>query len=285
MFLNSIFNWANFLSFLIGLGAGLVIFSLLYLLVVLLTLKDKKYIVSTKVNDVTDEEIKEIIKNSQIAFKDKNLKGEDSAIAYCTTLSKDLVVHIASRFFPESKHPVFELSIDELIMLCNYISSRVDEILGRRGLRIIKKIKISTIVGLSDVKKTIDENPIVKTTKKYKIYETLSAAKKVVNIVNPVWWARKLITDSILKVITNKLCVVILGIVGEETYKIYSKSVFNQDVTIDSGVSQLVDEIDNDIISSLEDEEKEEYTKKINEQKNDSKPSKGIFGLFKRNGV
>ncbi|UKI49212.1 MAG: hypothetical protein L6U99_10725 [Clostridium sp.] len=43
-------------------------------------------------------------------------------------------------------------------MLANYISLRVDEILSKRGLRIFRKIKkISTIVGWTDVKKTIDE--------------------------------------------------------------------------------------------------------------------------------
>lgn len=265
MIFNIVFNWSNFFSFLIGLGSGLVIFSMIYLLFVLLTLKKKNYIISSKVNDVTDEEIKGIIKASQDAFKDKELQGEEGTITYCTKLANELVIHIASRFFPKSKHPVLEISIDELIMLCGYISNRVDEILGRRGLRIFRKVKISTIVGLSDTKKIIEDNPIVKATKKYRIYETLAAAKKVINVVNPVWWARKIITNSVMNVVTKKLCLVILGIIGEETYRIYSKSVFNVDVELDSGIDDIVEDIDEDIRSSLDEEDREVF-----EQERDS---------------
>lgn len=283
MFFNIVFNWPNFFSFLIGLGTGLIIFALLYLLLVLTTLKNKKYIVASNVNDVTDEEIKEIIKNSQAAFKDKDLRGEEGVITYATNLATELVIHIARRYFPKSKHPVLELSIDELILLCNYISKRVDEILGHRGLRILRKIKISTIVGLSDTKKIIEDNPIVKATKRYKIYETLAAAKKVINVVNPVWWAKKLITNSVMKIITNKLCLVILGIIGEETYKIYSKSVFNVDVTIDSGIDEIVKDIDKDIRNSFDEELPELESSHVLEEP--TKPTKKTgWSLFKRKG-
>lgn len=243
MILNNIINFANFFSFLIGLGVGFAIFALVYLLLILLSLNKKKYVIKSQINDVSDEEIKKIILDAQNAFKDKKLKGEDAMIGYCYNLSKELVIHIASRFFPNSKHPVFELSIDELILLANYISLRVDEILSKRGLRIFRKLKISTIVGWTDVKKTIDENPIIKATKKYKISETLTAAKKVINVINPLWWAKRFISTASMNLLLKKLCLVIMGIIGEETYKIYSKSVFDKDVTIDSGVAEIVEEI------------------------------------------
>ena len=35
----------------------------------------------------------------------------------------------------------------------------------------------------------------------------------------------------------------LIAITGEETYKIYSKKVFNQEKTIDTGVEDLYDEI------------------------------------------
>ncbi len=240
MILNNIINFANFFSFLIGLGVGFAIFALVYLLLILLSLNKKKYVIKSQINDVSDEEIKKIILDAQNAFKDKKLKGEDAMIGYCYNLSKELVIHIASRFFPNSKHPVFELSIDELILLANYISLRVDEILSKRGLRIFRKLKISTIVGWTDVKKTIDENPIIKAIK---ISETLTAAKKVINVINPLWWAKRFISTASMNLLLKKLCLVIMGIIGEETYKIYSKSVFDKDVTIDSGVAEIVEEI------------------------------------------
>lgn len=272
MILYSIINFANFFSFLIGLGVGFVIFALVYLLLILLSLNKKKYVIKSQINDVSDEEIKKIILDAQKAFKDKKLKGEDTMIGYCYNLSKDLVIHIASRFFPNSKHPVFELSIDELILLANYISLRVDEILSKRGLRIFRKLKISTIVGWTDVKKTIDENPIVKATKKYKISETLTAAKKVINVINPLWWAKRFISTASMNLLLKKVCLVIMGIIGEETYKIYSKSVFDKDVSLDSGVNEIVEEIENeDLIDDALELTNDEAVKPIMEKKQTKK--------------
>ncbi len=272
MILYSIINFANFFSFLIGLGVGFVIFALVYLLLILLSLNKKKYVIKSQINDVSDEEIKKIILDAQKAFKDKKLKGEDAMIGYCYNLSKDLVIHIASRFFPNSKHPVFELSIDELILLANYISLRVDEILSKRGLRIFRKLKISTIVGWTDVKKTIDENPIVKATKKYKISETLTAAKKVINVINPLWWAKRFISTASMNLLLKKVCLVIMGIIGEETYKIYSKSVFDKDVSLDSGVNEIVEEIENeDLIDDDLELTNDEAVKPIMEKKQTKK--------------
>lgn len=278
MILNNIINFANFFSFLIGLGVGFVIFALVYLLLVLLSLNKKKYVIKSQINDVSDEEIKKIILDAQNAFKDKKLKGEDAMIGYCYNLSKDLVIHIASRFFPNSKHPVFELSIDELILLANYISLRVDEILSKRGLRVFRKLKISTIVGWTDVKKTIDENPIVKATKKYKISETLTAAKKVINVINPLWWAKRFISTASMNLLLKKVCLVIMGIIGEETYKIYSKSVFDKDVTIDSGVEEIVEEIGNEDLMDDDLEFSNDETVKPIEDKKHAKKHK----LFRR---
>lgn len=272
MILNNIINFANFFSFLIGLGVGFVIFALVYLLLILLSLNKKKYVIKSQINDVSDEEIKKIILDAQNAFKDKKLKGEDAMIGYCYNLSKELVIHIASRFFPNSKHPVFELSIDELILLANYISLRVDEILSKRGLRVFRKLKISTIVGWTDVKKTIDDNPIIKATKKYKISETLTAAKKVINVINPLWWAKRFISTASMNLLLKKVCLVIMGIIGEETYKIYSKSVFDKDVTIDSGVDEIVEEIgDENLMDDDLDFTKDEAVKPIVEKKQTKK--------------
>ncbi|UKI49213.1 MAG: hypothetical protein L6U99_10730 [Clostridium sp.] len=40
------------------------------------------------------------------------------------------------------------------------------------------------------------KNPIIKATKKYKISETLTAAKKVINVINPLWWAKRFISTA-----------------------------------------------------------------------------------------
>ncbi len=247
------FNLSLLFSFLIGVGVGLAVMSVGYLILVLSSMKSEKYIVETQVKDVNDQEIFDIIKETQEMFKDENLKGIQSNIAYAKDLSVELVLNIARKFFPESKHPLYELSINEVLMLGTYISKRLDEVLDFKGLRILRKLKISTIVSFTEVKEKIEANSIVKATKKYKIMEALSATKKVINIVNPVYWARKFLIDTTLSVVIKKLCLVLIGVVGEETYKIYSKSVFDREVEIDTGVNEIVSDIEADLEADLKD--------------------------------
>ncbi len=234
-------------SFLFGLAVGLALFSLIYLVIVLSTINKKKYIVSAAKNNVSDEEILQMIEESKVMFNDKYLKGEESHIIHCRNICSSLVNNIAIKFFPKSKYPLYELSIDELLMLSVYISNRLDDILDTRGLRMLRKFKVSTIVSLGDVKKSIEENVIVKATKKYKIAETLKAAKSVLNVVNPVYWVRKAIVKNATDIVIKKLCIIIISICGEETYKIYSKNVFNEDKEIDSHVENLVYEMKQEI--------------------------------------
>lgn len=243
------FNLSLLFSFLIGVGVGLAVMAVGYLILVLASMRSEKYVVETKVKDVTDDEVYQIIKETQAMFKDENIKGIQSNIAYAKDLSVSLVNNIAQKFFPESKHPLYELSINEVLMLGSYISKRLDEILDFKGLRILRKLKISTIISFTEIRDKVEANSIVKATKKYKIIEAFSAAMKVINIINPIYWARKFIIDTTLSVVIKKLCLVMIGVVGEETYKIYSKSVFDKEVNLDTGVSDII----NDIESQLED--------------------------------
>ncbi len=262
------FDLSMLFSFLFGVAIGIAIFALIYLLLVVSSMHKKNYIVMTQVKDVNDEVILEMINETQKVFKDKKLQGEASTIGYASTLSTNLVRNIATAFFPKSKHPIYELSVDEVILLFVYVSKRVDEILDHRGLRFVRKIKISTFIGLGEVKKEIDDNPIIKTTKKYKIKETFNAFKSVINVVNPIYWVRKLVVNQIFDVIMRKLCLAIIGIIGEETYKIYSKSVFNIDVDLDSGVNDIVDDINLDINNNLSTEDLDEMTDENNSENN-----------------
>lgn len=125
--------------------------------------------------------------------------------------------------------------------------------LDYKGLRILKKVKVSTILNMADAKKVIEENEIVKATKKYRLKTTYQAAKKVINLVNPLWWAKKLVIDGTFNILINKLCVVVIGIVGEETYKIYSKKVFEVSSNIDSLNQEELDNlVEEDILNEEE---------------------------------
>ena len=192
-----------------------------------------------------------MIVQAQKSFKDKDLRGELSRVNHCKNISMDLVYGIASRFFPKSKHPLLEISIDEVMMLSLYVKTRIEDILNRRGIRLLKKIKIVQICNVTQKTTKVVNSKAFKVTKD--VNSTFNTIKKIVNVVNPAWWVRKLIIDNTINVITDKLCVVIIAIVGEETYKIYSKTVFNQDVEIESNVDDIINSMNNDILKANDD--------------------------------
>lgn len=241
-------DFSTIISFLVGILMGFIILLLLYALVVVLSIRTKDFINKTQNDDLTTAEVKDMVLNTQKSYKDKALRGETSRINYCYALSKDLAYAIAVRYYPKSNHPFLELSVNEITMLTNYVTKRIDEILSRRGIRLLRKLKISTIVNISFKKKEIEESKAFQTT--MAISQNLNRLKYVLNVMNPLNWARKLIIDKFLNIIVDQICLVVIAVVGEETYKIYSKKVFNKDVEIDTGADQLIEDVSDTIKSA-----------------------------------
>ncbi|MDE6655420.1 MAG: hypothetical protein K2J85_00340 [Anaeroplasmataceae bacterium] len=245
-----IFNieFSTIISFLLGAVMGFIILLLVYALAVISSIRTKNFIAKTDADDLTTQEVKDMVAQTQRAYKDKTLRKDISRISHCYSLSRDLAYGIAVRFYPTSNHPFLELSINELTLLTGYITSRVDEILNHRGIRMLRKLKISTIVNLSSKTKDIEESKAFQTTKT--ISQNLSKAKYVLDIINPIKWGRKLIVDRIINLIVDQICLVIISIVGEETYKIYSKKVFHKEIEIDAGTEDLIEEMSDSLKSA-----------------------------------
>lgn len=227
---------------------GFIILLLVYALAVVSSLRTKNFIIKTQNDDLTTLEVKDMVCLTQTSYKDKFLRQDTSRINHCFKLSKDLAYAIALKFYPKSNHPFLELSVNEITMLTDYITSRVNDILNHRGIRMLRKLKISTIVDFSIKTKDIEESKAFQTTKS--ISQNLNKAKYVIDIINPLKWGRKLIIDKIINIIIDHICLVIIGIVGEETYKIYSKKVFNKDVDIDTGTTDLIEEMQDSLKSA-----------------------------------
>ena len=252
------FDFASLIAFVIGIFVGCALLALIYSILVVSSMKSQKYIAKAKTVEVTDEMIKEMIENARQAYNDKSLKGAKSSVAHCTTVCTNLVTDIARKFFPKSKRPLAELTIDEILSLCVYVSERINGILDRPGLRLIKKLKLSTLLALGDAKKFIDDSALMKLTKKYKLKKVFSAVMGLVNIFNPVYWARRLFINTSIDFAINRLCVSVIGIVGEETYKIYSKRVFEEERYIDTNVGDLVKSIEKQL-EDVSDQEVDDY--------------------------
>lgn len=252
------FDLASLIAFLIGIFVGCALLALLYSILVLSSMKSSKYIAKSKVVEVTDDVIKEMIDDARMIYNDKSLRGAKSSVAHCASVCMNLVTDIARKFFPKSKRPLAELTIDEILTLSVYVSERINGILDRPGLRLIKKLKLSTLLALGDAKKVIDESSLMKLTKKYKLKKIFSTVMGVINIFNPVYWARRLFINTSIDLAINKLCVSVIGIVGEETYKIYSKRVFEEERYIDTNVGDIVESIEKHL-EDVSDQEVDDY--------------------------
>lgn len=283
------FNFSILISFLLGIVLGVIIAVLIYLILVLSTMNKNKKVFKPQVENVDSNEIIALIEEAKKEFKDERLRSDTPYVSYAIDISKKMIYEIAHKFYPKSKRPLFEISIDEAFMLFNYISNRLDELLDHKGLRFLKKFKISFIIGLYDVKEDLNENDIIKATKKYKLKNAFNAAKNALNIINPVYWIRKYVTSKAINIILKKLCVVMISVAGEETYKIYSKSIYNTLDEIDTGVEELIDDLDETVKKSEEDFDKNDNILLLENKSEDTSDSakskskvKNIFNLFKR---
>ena len=241
-------NFETIISFLIGLLFGVALVFLIYAVVVVASIGDKRFIIKTDDDSLTEANVKDLILEAQACYKDKKLRGKTGRITHCYKLSKDLAFGIAARFYPKSKYPLLEITVDEAIMLLGYIRKRIDEILGKRGLRIFRKLKLSLIADVSKKTSTVVNSRLFNISKN--VSKSVNVIRRVISVINPVNLFRKTFVDTTLNIVTDKLCLIIITIVGEETYKIYSKKVLNKDVEIESNVDAIADSIDEEIINA-----------------------------------
>lgn len=220
---------------LFGVFFGFLIAFILYLLSLIASLRTRKHIVDPKSTNEADLIVKDIIVRYQTIFLDKELQGSTSDVVYCKEQCEGLVKDISRAFFPNTKRPLMELSIDESLMLSLYVSKRINDILRHKGIRFIKKLRISTIMGFTEVKKVVDLKVVKKTRSavaKAKVLELFKTVSGILNVVNPIYWAKKIVLGNTIKYATRKICKLMIVITAEETYKIYSKSVFKDEVII-----------------------------------------------------
>jgi hypothetical protein len=164
-------------------------------------------------------------------------------------ISYELIDQIARFYFPNSKYPMLELSVHEIITLNHYVSDRIDSMLDKPVIKNTKNLRITQIMKLYDKKKLIEQSRAMKLNKKYKVDKVFKYSMMTLNAFNPVYWFRKLVINTSVDVITRRICVLIIGVVGEETTKIYSKKVFNKEddlKLVDEQLQAFFDGVDDD---------------------------------------
>ncbi len=236
-------DYGMFISFILGISVGFMVLFLLYLYAVVRKMDKGLRLRKTDEEDIDEEEIRWLIKDAQTQFKDKEMRDELGYPKHLLKILGELSLDISKKFYPRSKYPYLELTIDETLALNHYITDRIDSLFQSRILKLTRGLTLRKIVELGDVKATIDDTKIMKAAKKYGIAEIAKSTAKALNAVNPVYWVRRGTKDIAMNVVLTKLGMSIIAITGEETYKIYSKKVFNEERTMDTDVDQLYDDI------------------------------------------
>lgn len=244
-------TFGGFINFFLGMMAGMVVFAAIYVYFLLRGKNINIDDIKRPTVEVSEEAVKYIIIEKQKLFKRNRKLGNQSIAKLTFEMSYELLDEISRYFFPESKYPMLELSINELLNLNHYITNRIDDILDKPILKNTKNLQVTKIMQILDKKRAVEENKIVKAAKKYKVGKVLKYAGAAVNVVNPVYWFRKLVINTSVDMMTKKVCVVIIGIVGEETTKIYSKKLFDKPMELDI--------VEKEMLQLLEDGEGLEY--------------------------
>ena len=258
-------SFSSLIALIFGIAIGMLICLMVYLVYFLSSIKKQEK--ANKLNKeeiegatkrgknapaiVDVEEIEKYINAAKDEYKEASIHMKVGAkVSLAKDIGVELASNIASLFYPKSKHPLAELSIDELIKLDYYIMGRIEKIIDGSILRLFKKGKISTILNFVDYKKQIDDNKIVKSAKKMHIGGIASIIKSALNIVNPGYYAKKGTVKMTIKFGLDRIIGIIFEIIGEEVAKIYSKNVFS----IEDKTEKMIKDI-NEVIEIKEGEE------------------------------
>lgn len=241
-------DFGGFINFFLGMVTGVVLF---LLLVTVFSVRGKNLSLDSKKpeGEINEDDLRKLIEHRQTGLKRSIKLKNDGAFKLTASMSLELVEEISRYFFPKSKYPMYELSVNELLELNHYITDRVDELLEQPLLKNAKKTRIITIVNMYDKKRALEESKVAKAAKKLHLGKVAKYGGMALNAINPVYWFRKLVLSTSIDVITRKLCVAIIAVVGEETAKVYSKKLFDKDVDLglaEENIQDLLSEGDDD---------------------------------------
>ena len=167
---------------------GFFLLLLIYLYAVLKSLNKGLKLRHADETDIDEEEIKWLIDDAQAQFKDKDLRNEVGYATHLQNIAAELTVDISKKFYPKSKYPYLELTVDESLNLAHYITDRIEILLQGKILRMTRGLTLARISELNDTTTKIDQNKFVKAAKKYS--NITNTADAVMNAVNPVYCVR-----------------------------------------------------------------------------------------------
>ncbi len=246
-------NISSLISFTLGIVTGFLVVLTIYMYAIFINIKKEARIKKADEDDIDEQMVLMLIDGAQNQFKDKKLRNDVGFSNHLYQISQELILDISRKFYPESKTPYLELTLDETLLLNHYITDRVDHMTKHPLLKLFRRYTLSSLYDITTTTKKVKESKVVKKAKEFGVDEVLKASMSAINVMNPVYWLRRFTNEQIIDRILVKIGSAMIAIVGEETYKIYSKKVFQKDEHIDSHIDDIYD----DIHQTLEEENHE----------------------------
>ncbi len=242
-------TFADILPFLIGIVLGFMLCLLSYFLILLTSIKKEEEKAKKVVIKVDNEVIQNKIDNAKNQYKEEATSvGTNEKMMVLKDTCFQMIEDIAKVYYPESKHPIYELSVSELMQLDYYIMERLEKIFNKKIISKMKSLRISSILNILDKKKQVEEAKIVKAAKKAHVTGIAKGVMSALNFINPVYWVKKVMFDVSLQAILNKMALMVIDIIGEETSNVYSKGAFvhKDDEIIEKELDDLIGGEDNE---------------------------------------
>ena len=129
-------NFGSLAAFLTGILCGVILFILIYFLYVMLYLNKKEINLHSNSDIVTEDDIKNEIKKSQDKFLELKKSYGVITIDSLKDVTVELISNIAKLYYPDSKQPIAELTIKELILLDKYLIEKIDTLLNTAFSRV-----------------------------------------------------------------------------------------------------------------------------------------------------
>jgi hypothetical protein len=239
-------TWPDVRNFLLGMLTGFVLLTLVISLMLVTNRRARRKIFLSKEKTLSDTHIQSLIEEKHQELIDTVKFTDNAYFRVAFDLSLELMQDIAHYYFPDSKYPMYELSIQELLDLNYYVTMRIETIINGKFVRHFKNHRISMIVNILQKKKALDNSKLMKLSRKYQVTKLYTFSRAVLNYANPIYWFRKLTIKPSVTLLTKEVCKMIIEIFGEETNKIYSKKIFQaqeeDEAQIEAKIDQLIDE-------------------------------------------
>jgi len=229
-------EYDTLILFLIGILIGALVFGFIFLIVMLSTRKKKNAIVKSKM-DVEYE--RDVVPLKDLAIADYKSKIENLGdMAKIFDIAYRLSNDIAALFFPKSKTPILELSMDEVISLTESLGEAFDKaILEDKTLKLVYNFNmtIGFLVGLKD--------------KKLEIKSELKEAKENIftRLKNTITSKVKSIQNkAIIKYlewnhIIDRVSMLFINVAAAETYKAFSMKLYHKEMDIDTSIKDDIE--------------------------------------------